>query len=327
MLLDPFNRQVTYLRLAVTDRCDFRCIYCMNRHVTFLPRDQLLSLEELAVVGKAFVELGVTKIRVTGGEPLIRRNILALLQQLSQLAGLNELVMTTNGVQLAKMASALRAAGVQRINISLDTLKPERFQHLTRVSKLSTVLHSIDAALAAGFSRLKLNSVILKDYNHDESIDLVHFAIQHGMDITFIEEMSIGLLTDRDREQTFYPAEAIFRDLAQTFTLIPTTETTEGPAKYYRVPNSNTRIGFITPHRSGFCEMCNRVRVMPDGRLLLCLGQECSVDLRSVLRTHPGQLAPLQQAIIKAITLKPQGHHFDLAHPPQILRYMSATGG
>lgn len=325
MLLDSFNRPITYLRLAVTDRCDFRCIYCMNRHVTFLPRDQLLSLEELAAVGKAFVELGVTKIRITGGEPLIRRNILELLQQLSRLAGLKELVMTTNGVQLAKMASALRAAGVQRINISLDTLKPERFQYLTRIGKLSTVLRGIDAALAVGFDRLKLNSVILKDYNHDESVDLVHFAIQHGIDITFIEEMSVGLLVDRD--QTFYPAETLFRDLAQTFTLIPTPETTEGPARYYRIPHSNTRVGFIAPHRSDFCETCNRVRVMPEGRLLLCLGQECSVDLRSILRAHPGQSLPLHQAIIEAIALKPQGHHFNVVHSPKILRYMSATGG
>lgn len=327
MLLDTFNRHITYLRLAVTDRCDFRCIYCMNTPMTFLPRAQLLSLEELAAVGKAFVDLGITKIRITGGEPLVRRNLLELLQQLSQLAGLKELVMTTNGTQLAKMAVPLQAAGVQRLNISLDTLKPQRFQHLTRLGKLEAVLDGIDAACGAGFRRIKLNSVILKDYNHDESADLVNFAIERGLDITFIEEMSIGQVTDHERQHTFYPAEAILRDLEQVFTLIQTTETTEGPARYYRVPQSHTRIGFIAPHRAGFCETCNRVRVTPEGRLLLCLGQEAAVDLRRVLRAHPGQLIPLQQAIVKAVALKPKGHQFDLAHSPPILRYMNATGG
>lgn len=326
-LIDNFNRKVTYLRMSVTDRCDFRCIYCMNETMTFLPRAQLLTLEELELVGRVFVELGVTKIRITGGEPLVRKNILQLFQSLGKLEGLTELVMTTNGSQLDKMAKPLQEAGVKRLNISLDSLKPERFQRITRVGPLDKVLRGIEIAIQAGFKRIKLNSVIIKNRNHDEIIDLVEFAITHNLDISFIEEMPLGEMRERDRAEDFYSSDQIRHDIEQVFMLVPTTETTGGPAKYYQIAHTHTRVGFISPHTHNFCETCNRVRLTPDGQLLLCLGQEHSIDLRRVIRAHPGEIVPLQQAIITAMTLKPKGHDFELVRPPQILRYMNVTGG
>lgn len=326
-LIDKFNRKISYIRLSVTDRCDFRCVYCMDERMRFLPRAQLLTLEELALVGQAFVELGVTKIRLTGGEPLVRKNILQLVQTLGNLASLKELALTTNGSQLPKMASSLQAAGIKRINISLDSLKPERFQKLSRVGKLATVLHGIAAAIQAGFQRIKINAVILKNRNHDEVIDLTQFAIQHGIDISFIEAMPMGIIDDHNRAEAFYSNEQIRQDLQSTFTLIPTTETTGGPAKYYQIINTPTRVGFISPHTHNFCNTCNRVRVTTEGRLLLCLGQEHSVDLRRIIRAHPGEIEPLKQAIVRAIALKPKGHDFNLDSSTQILRHMNVTGG
>lgn len=326
-LVDKFNRKVNYLRLSVTDRCDFRCVYCMSEDMRFLPRAQLLTLEEMEVLVRAFVELGVSKVRITGGEPLVRNNILQLFQGLGKLENLKELVLTTNGSQLEKMAVPLYEAGVKRINISLDSLQPARFQKITRVGKLDSVLRGIDAALPLGFKRIKLNTVIMKHRNEDEIIDLVNFAVARQIDISFIEEMPLGVISEHARAEAYYSSDQIRRDLDEVFTLIPTTENTGGPARYYQIANTGSRVGFISPHSHNFCEACNRVRVTPEGRLLLCLGQEHSVDLRRVLRAHPLDTAPLKQAIIDAMLIKPKGHDFNLERQPQILRYMNMTGG
>lgn len=313
--------------MSVTDRCDFRCIYCMDEKMTFMPRAQLLTLEELAWVGRAFVELGVNKIRITGGEPLVRHGILQLFEQLSALPGLKELVITTNGSQLAKMAQSIKDAGVKRINISLDTLKADRFQKVTRTGKLDNTLKGIEASLNVGFKRIKLNAVILKGRNHDEVTDLVNFVIDRDMDISFIEEMPLGLAVEHDYAALHYSSDQIRDDLSQTFTLLPTTESTAGPSKYYRVANTETRIGFISPHSHNFCDACNRVRMTTEGRLLLCLGQENSVDLKRVVRAHPGEIEPLKQAIVAAMQFKPKNHEFELNNQPKILRHMNVTGG
>ena len=326
-LIDRFGRQVTYVRLSVTDRCDFRCVYCMAEDMTFLPRAQILTLEELAQVGQAFTELGVDKIRITGGEPLVRRNVLQLFRSLGELPGLRELVLTTNGSQLPRYARELRHAGVRRLNISLDSLDPERFRRLTRKGELSQVLAGIDAAHEAGFERIKLNAVILRNRNHDEVLDLVRFAIDRGLDLSFIEEMPLGVIGDHDRAEAYYSSDEIRADLERHYELLPTTESTGGPSRYFRIPGIASRIGFISPHSHNFCETCNRVRVTVEGRLLLCLGQEHSVDLRQVLRTHPGDMNRLKQTLIEAMAIKPRGHDFDLQARPVIFRHMNATGG
>ena len=326
-LVDRFGRHVTYMRLSVTDRCDFRCVYCMGEEMIFLPRAQILTLEEIAELGRAVVELGVRKIRITGGEPLVRKNVLWLLRELGSLPGLKELVLTTNGSQLDKLAPALKEAGVKRINISLDSLQAERFRRITRVGELDKVLRGIDAAQAAGFERLKLNAVILKNRNHDEVVALARFALAHGMDISYIEEMPLGALGDRDRVEAYYPSDQIRADLERHFTLLPTAETSGGPSRYYRIPGHASRLGFISPHSHNFCSTCNRVRVTAEGRLLLCLGQEHSVDLRQVLRAHPGDRERLRQAIMRAMEIKPQSHDFNSQAQAVILRHMNLTGG
>ncbi|MFO1424338.1 MAG: GTP 3',8-cyclase MoaA [Candidatus Competibacteraceae bacterium] len=328
-LIDRFGRQVRYVRFSVTDRCDFRCVYCMSERMAFLPRARVLTLEELAMLGRTFVELGASKIRVTGGEPLVRRNIVWLFQELGRLRehGLAELVLTTNGSQLERMATDLKAAGVARINISLDTLDPARFRRMTRTGELDAVLRGIRAARAAGFERLKLNAVILKGRNHDEVADLARFAIDNGLDISYIEEMPLGVVDGHDRAEAYYSSDVIRADLERVFTLTPTTESTGGPARYYRVSGTDSRIGFISPHSHNFCDTCNRVRVSAEGRLLLCLGQEHSVDLRHVLRAHPGDRERLKQAIVTAMAIKPHGHAFQPGGPVTILRAMNHTGG
>lgn len=326
-LKDKFGRTVNYVRISVTDRCDFRCIYCMEEEMSFVPRAQLLTLEEITEIARAFTELGVKKIRVTGGEPLVRRNIIKLFQDLGSLPGLQQLVTTTNGSQLPRMAVELRNAGVKRINISLDSLNPEKFREMTRVGDLTKVLSGIDAALAAGFERVKINSVILKNRNHDEIVDLVCFAIDKGIDISFIEEMPLGIIGDHDRALAFYSSDQIKEDLAREFTLIPTTENTGGPSKYYRLSGHDSLVGFISPHTHNFCDTCNRVRLTCEGRLLLCLGQEHSVDLRHVIRSNPGDSAALKQAIRDSMEIKPKGHEFDLQAKPLIFRHMNVTGG
>ena len=327
ILIDRFGRRVDYVRISVTDRCDFRCVYCMSEAMTFLPRAEVLSLEEIVFIARAFTELGVTKIRLTGGEPLVRQNVLWLAQEIGRLPGLRELVMTTNGSQLERFAEALRAANVRRLNISLDTLDPDRFLRITRIGDLAKVLRGIATAQRAGFERLKLNAVILKNRNHDEVVGLTQFAIDRGMDLSFIEEMPLGIIGDHDRAEAYYSSDQIKADLGKAFTLLPTTETTGGPSRYYRVAGTDTRVGFISPHSHNFCSACNRVRLTTEGRLLLCLGQEFSADLRAVIRGYPGDLDRLKETITAAMAIKPKGHDFNLAAAPVILRHMNVTGG
>lgn len=327
ILIDRFGRTVNYLRISITDRCDFRCVYCMSEEMTFLPRAQILTLEEIYTVAEAFVELGVRKIRITGGEPMVRRGAIDLLGRLGRLGGLNELVMTTNGSTLETNAQELRKAGVKRLNISLDTLKPDRFTRMTRVGDLNKVLRGIEAARAAGFDRIKLNTVVLKNRNHDEVCDLVKFAVERDFDISFIEEMPLGLIEDHDRAEAFYPSDRIKAGLAEFYELLPTTDSTGGPSRYYRINGAGTRVGFISPHSHNFCASCNRVRLTAEGRLLLCLGNEHSIDLKRVLRSHPGDTGTLKRSIVAAMAIKPERHEFDLQAKPVIFRHMSVTGG
>ena len=328
-LVDQFQRRVSYLRLSVTDRCDFRCVYCMAEDMEFAPKSEILSLEELYHVARAFTELGVAKIRLTGGEPLIRNNIMSLVQRMGQLPGLQELAITSNGSQLQRLAPELKRAGVKRINISLDSLNPRKFRQLTRHGNLDQVIAGVDAAIAAGFEGIKLNAVILKGRNEDEVLELVGFARDRRIDIAFIEEMPLGLIDDHDRALTFFSSEELRATLAPHCQLTAEGEPGEssGPARYYRLADSATRVGFISPHSNNFCHLCNRVRVTVEGRLLLCLGNEHSVDLREVLRAPDYTLEKLKWAIVDAMNLKPERHYFDNATKPQILRFMNATGG
>jgi cyclic pyranopterin phosphate synthase len=326
-LIDRFNRHVSYLRISVTDRCDLRCIYCMSEDMTFVPRSQLLTLEELFRVGRSFVEMGVKKIRITGGEPLTRRGVMQLFESLGELDGLEDLTLTTNATLLQRYARPLKHAGVTRINISLDSLQPARFKNITRLGDIRRAMAGIDAALEAGFQRVKINSVILKNRNHDEIPALVAFAEARGMDISFIEEMPLGETGDHDRASLYYPSHQVLKDLQPHYELIATTETTGGPARYYRINGSDTRIGLISPHSHNFCDHCNRVRLTAEGRLLLCLGQEHAMDLRRVVRANPLDDQPLRQAIINAMALKPKGHEFDLTAKPVLFRHMNVTGG
>jgi cyclic pyranopterin phosphate synthase len=326
-LIDRFGRQVNYVRISVTDRCDLRCTYCMPRNMKFLPRAQILSLEEIEIIASSMIRLGVDKIRITGGEPLLRRNILSLFQKLGDNPGLKDLTLTTNGTQLGRYAQALKAAGVTRINVSLDTLKNSRFKRMTRVGKLANTLAGIDRALDCDFNKIKINSVILRHYNHDEVHDLTRFAVDRGLDISFIEEMPLGINTAHDRAAVYYSSDQIMDDLKQQYELIPCTHKTGGPSRYYRlVGQEHTRVGFISPHSHNFCDSCNRVRLTAEGRLLLCLGQEHSVDLRHVIRTNPGDCELLEKEIISAMKIKPQGHEFNHQHTV-LLRHMNMTGG
>jgi len=299
----------------------------MSEDMTFLPRAKILTLEELAQISRAFVELGVEKIRVTGGEPLVRRNIVKLLGDIATLPGLQELTITTNGSQLPLLADKIRAAGVRRLNISLDSLDPDLFRRLTRTGELDKVLRGIEAARQAGFDKIKINAVILKNRNHHEIVPLVAFAVERGMDISFIEEMPLGTIEDHDRAEAYYSSDQIRSDLEERYTLVPTSETTGGPSRYYNISETGTKVGFISPHSHNFCDTCNRVRLTAEGRLLLCLGQEHSVDLRHVVRSFPGDSQRLKDAIQQSMSIKPQGHNFDLTEKPIIFRHMSATGG
>ena len=329
-LVDRFGRQVTYVRMSITDRCDFRCVYCMDEEMTFMPRQRLLTLEEIVRLLQAFCELGVEKIRITGGEPLVRRNVDWLFQQLGALkqrSGLKELTLTTNGSQLAKYADTLAHSGLDRVNISLDTLRTDRFKALTRIGQLDTVLDGIAAAKRAGFKRIKLNAVIMKGRNDDEIIDLAEFAIANGLDISYIEEMPLGHVT-HSRGETYCSSDEVLTQLKTRFSLQPSVTTTGGPSRYYHVAGTDSRIGFISPHSHNFCDSCNRVRVTTEGRLLLCLGQEHSMDLRQVMRDHPNDSLRLKQAIVDAMAIKPEGHEFNIQQAqPIIFRHMSVTGG
>jgi cyclic pyranopterin phosphate synthase len=326
-LVDPFNRRISYLRLSVTDRCDLRCVYCMSEKMQFLPRCEVLSLEELARIARVFVSLGVLKIRLTGGEPLVRQNLSWLVREVAALPGLRELAMTSNGTHLASVAAELKAAGLARLNISLDSLQPARFREITRVGDLDSVLQGLAAAQAAGFRRIKLNSVILRGRNDDEIVDLVGFAREQGCDISFIEEMPLGHISEHDRAAAFMASDEILSRLQAHFELLPSTESTGGPSRYYRLAGSETRVGFISPHSHNFCASCNRVRVTVEGRLLLCLGNEDSLDLRRLMREENLDDAGLREAIIAAMALKPERHHFDLQEEPTIVRFMNMTGG
>lgn len=328
-LIDSFGRQVTYVRMSVTDRCDLRCTYCMAEEMEFLPRDQVLSIEEFALLGQVLSELGVTKIRLTGGEPLIRRGIIELAQALGQLPLLKQLCLTTNGTHLKRHALELKAAGVTRINISLDSLDADNFRRLTRIGNLQQVLEGIDAAIDAGFASIKLNCVALKHYNAHEVKHLVQFALDKKIDISFIEEMPLGKIDEHGRNTEFVSSAELRQILRQDFQLIPDNqkENHDGPAKYWRLANHSSRIGFISPHSENFCSSCNRVRITATGQLLLCLGQENSVDLRKVLRESASPAEELKQAIINSMQQKPEKHHFNLHEEPQIVRFMNMTGG
>ena len=299
--------------------------------MTFLPREEVLSLEECARLVKVFVGLGVSKVRITGGEPLVRKNALWLFKEVGKLQGLKELVLTTNGSQLESQAAALKKAGVKRINISIDSLKPERFKKITRTGDLNKVLAGLQASIDAGFDGIKINTVLMRGSNDDEAADLVQFAINQKIDISFIEEMPLGEV-DHTRESTFVSNADTLKLLQSKYSLVPSTETTGGPARYWRVANSDgtshTKIGFISPHSHNFCESCNRVRITCKGELYLCLGQEDKVDLMPLLREYPNDDAPLIAAIIGSMSIKPKGHDFDLRRAePAVVRFMSHTGG
>ncbi|MGE8497836.1 MAG: GTP 3',8-cyclase MoaA [Pseudomonas sp.] len=326
-LIDPFGRRITYLRLSVTDRCDFRCTYCMAEDMVFAPRQQILSLEELYAVADAFIGLGVRRIRITGGEPLVRKNLISLLQRLGVRSELEDLAITTNGSQLAELAPQLRAAGVKRLNISLDSLRRERFAAFTRRDRLDQVLAGIEAARAAGFSRIKLNTVVQKGRNDDEVLELFEFALARGLDISFIEEMPLGDVSSHQRQQTFCSSDEVRARLETRHTLVRSSAVSGGPSRYWQVPGSDTRVGFISPHSHNFCGDCNRVRVTAEGKLVLCLGHDNALDLKRLVRAHPGDTARLRQALVEALRLKPERHHFAADAQVQVVRFMSMTGG
>ena len=329
-MVDPFGRHVTYLRVSVTDRCDFRCVYCMSEHMTFLPKKDLLTLEELDRVCSAFVARGVRKLRITGGEPLMRKNILWLFRALSRHLGsgaLDELTLTTNGSQLPKYAQELKDAGVRRINISLDTLKADRFKAITRWGDFGQVMAGIEAAEKAGLA-IKLNAVALKGFNEDEFDDLIAFAHGRGFDLTLIETMPLGDI-DGDRTDQYLPLSIVRARLMDRFTLEDIPFRTGGPARYVRIKETGGRLGFITPMTHNFCETCNRVRLTCTGTLYMCLGQDDAADLRTPIRTSSDNAA-LVMAIDEAISRKPKGHDFVIdrrTKKPAVARHMSVTGG
>lgn len=326
-LQDGLGRKIEYLRISVTDRCDFRCVYCMAEDMTFLPRQQILSLEEIERLARLFVAQGVRKIRLTGGEPLVRRGIVDLCARISALPGLRELVMTTNGSQLTKLAQPLADAGVRRLNISLDSLNAERFKAITRTGELQQVLDGIEAAREAGFERVKLNTVVLKGRNHDEVQALADYALSRGLDITFIEEMPLGEV-GRDRGEAYCSSAEVRSLLSERYQLIESAENSGGPARYLRVEGyPDSRIGFISPHSHNFCDTCNRVRLTTEGRLLLCLGHENSLDMRELVRAHPEHDEPVRTALQRALQFKPARHEFSVDGEVQVLRFMNATGG
>lgn len=329
-LLDSFGRHIHYLRLSVTDRCDFRCRYCMSEGTRFLPRAQVLTLEENARLTQIFCRLGIDRVRVTGGEPLTRRNLIWLLERIGAQRELKELTLTTNGSRLRQFAAALYQAGVARLNISLDTLDAERFRLLTGGGRLADTLDGLFTALTFGFRRIKLNSVILQGVNHHEPVELLRFAIAHGCDISFIEQMPLGAAESLDPERAFYPSERVRSELQQAFELVPTTERSGGPAHYWFVAGSRTRVGFISPRSRNFCGDCNRVRVTADGRLMSCLGRDDATDLRRLLRAHPSDDEPIEAGIRNAIAAKPRRTDFARVadgRAAAIRRAMNATGG
>ncbi len=326
-LIDSFGRQIRYLRLSVTDRCDFRCTYCMAEEMTFLPRSQVLSLEEIERLARIFTGLGVSKIRVTGGEPLVRHSVDQLIGKLGALPGLNELAITTNGSQLPRLAPSLKAAGVTSINISLDTLDPDAFRRITRTGDLERVLAGIDAAVDAGFPRIRLNAVVLRGHNEDQVLPLTAFALDRGIDIAFIEEMPLGQVNAAGKNLELVTSQEVRDTLANHYALQSTdAQRDAGPARYEQIMGSQTRVGMISPHSNNFCASCNRLRLTAEGRLLLCLGNEDSISLRDLMRDGLSD-AELTTAIQTALNAKPERHVFDRPDEPQILRFMNASGG
>ena len=325
-LRDAWGRTITYLRISLTDRCDFRCVYCMGEEMRFLPRRELLSYEEIVTVVRSLVAVGLRKVRLTGGEPLLRRDIVDLVRALAALPGLHELALTTNGSHLAELARPLWEAGLHSINISLDSLQPERFHALTRTGRLADVQAGIFAAAALPFQRRRLNAVILRGRNDDEIVDLAEFAQAQGFDMAYIEEMPLGQIAEHDRALQQVASDTVLARLEQAWgPLQPLHWSSGGPARYFQRPGSAHRIGLISPHSHNFCDACNRVRLTAEGRLLLCLGQEDALDLRQVLRSE-GEAAILP-ALRLALQRKPAGHGFNLEQPVKLQRYMNMTGG
>ncbi|SLN41073.1 GTP 3',8-cyclase MoaA [Roseisalinus antarcticus] len=330
-LVDPFQRAIRYLRLSVTDRCDFRCVYCMSENMTFLPKKELLTLEELDRLCSAFIRLGVEKLRITGGEPLVRRDILTFFRAMSrhlESGALKELTLTTNGSQLERFAGDLAAAGVRRVNVSLDTLDEAKFARITRWGRLPQVLRGLDAAQKAGL-RVKLNAVALKGFNEDELLPMTRFCAERGMDLTWIEVMPMGDIGNEDRLGQYWSLDDLRTQLARHYTLQDLPDDTGGPARYLRLAETGQRIGLITPLSHNFCESCNRVRITCTGEIYTCLGQEGHSDLRGPLRGSDAD-GPLEDAIRAAIALKPRGHDFDYSRQAvdgRVTRHMSHTGG
>jgi len=326
-LVDKHGRHVDYVRLSVTDRCDFRCVYCMSEEMTFLPRQQVLTLEEIYRVAKAFTELGVNKIRLTGGEPLVRKNVMSLVEKIGQLPGLKELLLTTNGSQLEKLSAPLKDAGVSRINVSLDSLDADMFLKMTRTGKLDKVKRGLEEAVKAGFNAIRLNSVILRGRNDHEILDLLEYAMSLGINIAYIEEMPLGDVSDHERQDTMVTNDEVRDIISEKYSLEPIEMTTAGPSRYYKLSGYDTRVGFISPVSHNFCDTCNRVRLTVEGRLLLCLGNEHSMDLRSVMRANPENDNILKEHIVEAMDLKPLRHYFYDKDEPQLVRFMNMTGG
>ena len=327
-LVDSFGRHVTYLRVSVTDRCDFRCTYCMSEHMTFLPKKEVLSYEELETIISIFIARGVTKVRLTGGEPLVRRDVMDLVRHLGGRIGqgLDELTLTTNGSQLGRFSEALVAAGVRRVNVSLDTLDPRKFTAITRIGRFDQVMDGIDTAMANGL-KIKINMVALKGINDSEIADMLVWAHGRGCDLTLIEVMPLGE-TGMDRLETHLPLKDVHDSLAERFTLTRLSERSGGPARYFGVEETGGKLGFITPLSHNFCETCNRVRLTATGKLYLCLGQEDHIDLRAALREHGP--AGVEAALDRAMIIKPEGHDFEigrLAMTGDPGRHMSVTGG
>jgi cyclic pyranopterin phosphate synthase len=323
-MIDPFGRIVSYLRVSVTDRCDFRCVYCMAEDMNFLPKADLLTLEELERLCAVFIRLGVRKLRLTGGEPLVRRGVMGLIERLGMRLGqgLEELTLTTNGSQLAHHAAGLKAAGIRRINVSLDTLDEQKFARITRWGRLPQVLQGLEAAKAAGLM-VKINMVALKGVNDDEFSAMLAWCGAQGFDLSLIETMPVGEVVHR--EETHLPLDGVRARLGRDWTLNPSTHVTGGPSRYWDVAETGTRIGFITPLSNHFCDDCNRVRLTCTGTLYMCLGQEDAADLRAPLRASEDDEA-LERAIHAAIARKPKGHNFDITRPA-VARHMSMTGG
>ncbi len=331
-LIDPFARAITYLRVSVTDRCDFRCVYCMSENMTFLPKKELLTLEELDRMCSTFVRLGVQKLRITGGEPLVRRDIMTFFRSMTRhldSGALKELTITTNGSQLERFADKLYDAGVRRINVSLDTLDEDKFAAITRWGRLPQVLRGIDAAQKAGL-RIKINAVALKGFNEDELPKITEWCAERDMDLTWIEVMPMGDIGNENRLGQYWSLKDVRKTYEQHYAVTDLAERSGGPARYVRLEETGQKIGFITPLSHNFCESCNRVRLTCTGELYMCLGQEDMADLRAPLRDHPDTEAPLEAAIRAAIDRKPKGHDFDYSRQRldgQMPRHMSHTGG